>query len=164
MGRLVGLGDVGPTRGLEPAEDGSPLLETGSPAGVCASLGSSIWDTWSRVAQHRVPRLLHGDRAVYPRFWRRELLQEDGHSETYKSTFQRGWRPVCTAGLRIDKDMGDSWHGFGYILVGSKGSSRSCGREGVRAGVLSAPLRFGTLYQTGLIKTCFLQHRSLSNI
>ena len=33
-GALVGLGDAGPTRGLDPAEDGSPLLEAGPHAGT----------------------------------------------------------------------------------------------------------------------------------
>lgn len=34
IGMLVGPGDVGPTRGLDPTEDGSSLLETGSQAGT----------------------------------------------------------------------------------------------------------------------------------
>ena len=41
----MGPGDVGPTRGLEPTEHGTPLLEAGSHTGTCASLGSSLWDS-----------------------------------------------------------------------------------------------------------------------
>ena len=48
-------------------------------------------------------------RTTFPRSWRRELLQEDGDSETCKRTFQRGWRSTCTAGLRTDKEMGNYW-------------------------------------------------------
>ena len=76
--------------------------------------------------------LNHYMEAEDPRSWRRELLREDGDSETHKGTFQRGWRPVCAAGLTSDKDMGNFWAWFWFIawwgakemlgLVGEQGS------------------------------------------
>ena len=48
-------------------------------------------------------------RTTYLRSWRRELMQKDGDSETHKSTFQRGWRLLCAASLRTNKDMGNFW-------------------------------------------------------
>ena len=45
-------------------------------------------------------------------------------------------------------------------LLGSKRSSRSHGREGLRAGVLSANPKAESL----LLKTCFLQHKSLGHV
>ena len=46
LGVLVGPGDVGPTRGLGPKADGGPLMEIGSHAGMSASLGSTLWDSF----------------------------------------------------------------------------------------------------------------------
>ena len=43
-GVLVGPGYMVSSRGLDPVEDENPLLESVSHAGMCASLGSSIWD------------------------------------------------------------------------------------------------------------------------
>ena len=48
---LMARGDAGPTRGLDPTEDGSPFLESGSHEGTPASLGGSLWDS---VTQHMV--------------------------------------------------------------------------------------------------------------
>ena len=51
MVALVGLGDARSARGLDPTEDGSPFLESGSHEGTPASLGGSLWDS---VTQHMV--------------------------------------------------------------------------------------------------------------
>ena len=91
----MGLGYAGPTRGLDPAEVGSPLLEAGSHAGMCASLGSTLWDS---VTGHTVLGLLHGGQEQHTPDPEGQLLREDGDSETHKCTFQRGWRSLCVTG------------------------------------------------------------------
>ena len=75
---------------------------------------------------------------MHPRSWR-ELLRGDGDSETHKCTVQRGWRTVCAAGLRTDKDMGNFWAWFWLIAiwgakevlspVGEKGSEQECSQS-----------------------------------
>ena len=59
-----------------------------------------------------------------PQILRKELLRENGNSET-TAHCQRGWRTVCATGLRIDKDMGNfgayfwliAWWGVREVLL-----------------------------------------------
>ena len=82
-------------QGLIPHMVGSLLLEAGSHIGMHASLGSSLWDTMTQCnMEHGSWTATRKLRTTHPRSWRRELLQEDGDSETQEYTFQTGWRSV----------------------------------------------------------------------
>ena len=63
-------------QGLRPCRGWSLILESGSHAGTCASLGSSLWNS---ITRHMGPGLLHGDR--------------EQHTQILKETAaERGWR------------------------------------------------------------------------
>ena len=92
---IVGLGDTGPSRGLDPTEDGGPLLETGSHTGTCASLGSTLgFLNCFMEVENSMPLILKGSCC-------KRMV-----TETHKCTFQRGWTSVCVTGWWTDKDMG----------------------------------------------------------
>ena len=78
------VGRSGAQKELRPYVDGSPLLEAGSHAGMCASLGSTLWDS---VTGHTVLGLLHGGQEQHTPDPEGQLLREDGDSETHKCIF-----------------------------------------------------------------------------
>lgn len=138
-GTLTGPGDAGPTRGLDATEDGNLLLETGSHAGTCASLGSSIWNSVIQCST------AHGFRmatwrlgAARPRPWRGELLWEGRDSETHRCTFQREWKSIRVTDLRTNKKVRNFWARFwlvafwraraGLDLVEEQDSKQECSR------------------------------------
>ena len=51
----------------------------------------------------------------------KERAAADGNSETHECAFQRGWRPVCAAGLRTDKIRGTIGLGVGLYPGGEQG-------------------------------------------
>ena len=136
MGALMGPGRCWAHQGLRPCMAGSPLLEAGSHAGLHAPLGSSLWDT---VTQCSVAHgfLIHctETESSAPQILK-ELLWEDGDSETHECTFHGGRGSVCMAGLRTDKEMGNSWAWLWLVvfwgvrevlgLVGEEGSEQKC--------------------------------------
>ena len=75
-------------------------------------------------------------RTAHPRSWRRELLREDGDSETHKCTFQRRWRSICVTSWWTDKEMGNLWTSFCFAafwgaskvlgLMWEEGSEQEC--------------------------------------
>ena len=113
--------------------------------GMCISLNSTM--SQCNTAHVSLTHYMEAENTMYsnilwsyiyknPRSWKRELLREDGDSETHKSTFQRGRSPACAVGLGTDKHIGELLDMvLAYSLLGGKGSSGFHERGGLSAGV-----------------------------